>query len=331
MDRVLAEEAAAGRLTARAISYLDRDLPPIQLPGQIMQGSKLHFAWAIHKETLRCSHFLYDFLGMMRAHPRLPLLRRPSLTWIHGIEVWETTSRPYLRTARRADVLLSNSAYTRERADRLHPGIGFHRAQLCWLGTETDEVVPPASAKDRQPTLLVLGRMDEGYKGHKDLIASWHRVVSSVPDARLLIVGKGTSQAEFQRQAAASPAAKSIVFKGFVPDEEMARVWEEATVFALPSRGEGFGLVYIEAMRRGLPIIASVHDAAPEVNLEGVTGYNVDLDKPDQLPERIIYLLKEPSHAAVLGQNGQQRWREHFCHTAFRRRFLPILHTFLSD
>jgi phosphatidylinositol alpha-1,6-mannosyltransferase len=72
----------------------------------------------------------------------------------------------------------------------------------------------------------------------------------------------------------------------------------------MPSRGEGFGLIYIEAMRRGLPVIASVHDAAPEVNLDNVTGYNVDLDRPDELPDRITRLLGDPDHAAALGRAG---------------------------
>jgi len=60
-----------------------------------------------------------------------------------------------------------------------------------------------------------------------------------------------------------------------------------------------------------------------------VTGYNVDLDKPEELPERIIYLLKDRDRAAALGRQGQQRWREHFTYTAFKQRFLPLLRGFL--
>jgi phosphatidylinositol alpha-1,6-mannosyltransferase len=329
MSRVLMEEAATGRLTVRSASYLDCDLPSINLPVKVTRGSKLRFAWEAYKASLICNYFLYDFLGIMRAHPRLPLMRRPCLTWIHGIEVWETTNPAYLRCARRADFLVSNSVYTRERADQLHGG--FHRAHICWLGTETDDVPPLPSLSDRPPTVLILGRMYQmRYKGHDELIDCWPRVVAAVPDARLVIVGKGPIEQALQRKAAASPAARSIVFKGFVPDEAMSKVWDETAILAMPSRGEGFGLVYIEAMRRGLPVIASIHDAAPEVNLEGVTGYNVDLNKPDQLPERIIYLLKNPDQAAALGRNGHQRWREQFTYTAFKQRFLSLLNDFLG-
>ena len=78
------------------------------------------------------SHFIYDFVGMARAHCRLPLLRRPFLTWMHGIEVWEGTRPDRIAWARRADMLLANSAYTRDRADRAFGG--FARAKRLLAG-----------------------------------------------------------------------------------------------------------------------------------------------------------------------------------------------------
>jgi len=283
----------------------------------------------VQKAALAHSHFIYDFVGMARAHCRLPLLRRPFLTWMHGIEVWEGTRADRIAWARRADTLLANSAYTRDRADRVFGG--FARARVCWLATETDEPPPPRSPASGPPTVVLMGRFDAdgGYKGHRELIECWRKVVASVPDARLVFVGRGPGRSMIEQLAANSPARPQIEFRGFVPEGELESVWAEATVFAMPSRGEGFGLVYIEAMRRGIPVVASVHDAAPEINLEGVTGFNVSLDKPDELPERLIYLLKNPDRAAALGLNGQTRWREHFRYGCFRERFLPILREFL--
>jgi phosphatidylinositol alpha-1,6-mannosyltransferase len=330
MDRVLAEEVTAGRLKAQAASYLDDNLPDVRLPVSTARGSKLRYVWQVHKAALSCDHFLYDNLGMAQAHCRLPLLRRPSLSWICGLEVWENTFPSRITNARRTDVLVSVSDYVRQRADRIHGG--FKRAQVCWLGTDTDDAPATPESSDRRPTVTILGRMDEvGHKGHDELIDGWPKVVGAVPDARLLIVGQGAGQDELRRKAAASPAAEHIVFRGFVPEEDMPKVWDETMVFAMPSRRDGFGLVYIEAMRQGVPVIASVHDGAQEINRDGVTGYNVDLDKPDELPERIIYLLKNPDRAATLGRNAQNHWREHFRYSAFKGRFLPILNAFLTS
>jgi len=97
----------------------------------------------------------------------------------------------------------------------------------------------------------------------------------------------------------------------------------------MPSRGEGFGLAYVEAMRHGIPVVASVHDAAPEINVDGETGYNVDLEQRDALLDRVVHLLRNRDHARELGAAGQRRWSEHFRYGAFRERFLPELQTLL--
>lgn len=310
----------------QALDLLDREPPTdLGIPVRTFDGNRLGFAWACHRAALTGSLLIYDHLGTARAHPRIPGIRRPQVAWIHGIEVWEDLRADRLAAARRADLLLCNTDYTRRRAYELH-GAPFDRAQVCWLATEENQ--PPAEPPrfDGPPTVLVLGRLDAGrYKGHRELIECWPRVIAAVPEARLLIVGGGSDLEGVRSLAAQSPAAASVEIAGFVPEERIEAVWRRAHVFAMPSRGEGFGLVYIEAMRRGLPVIASVHDAAPEVNLEGITGYNVDLDRPDALPQRLIALLGNPDLARRLGQAGQARWTEHFRYSAFAKRFRPLL------
>jgi phosphatidylinositol alpha-1,6-mannosyltransferase len=97
----------------------------------------------------------------------------------------------------------------------------------------------------------------------------------------------------------------------------------------MPSRGEGFGLVYIEAMRQGVPVIASIHDGAREVNVDGETGYNVDLDQSGELTARLITLLSHPVLRHRMGAAGQQRWHEHFRLACLRSRLLPLIETLL--
>src|SRR5262249_33798201 len=157
------------------------------------------------------------------------------------------------------------------------------------------------------------------------LITCWPKVQSAVPDARLVIVGKGPELEQLQKQAAASPAVANIIFRGYVPEEQVDTLWAETNVFAMPSRCEGFGLVYVEAMRQGLPVIASVHDAGSEVNVDGQTGYNVNLDRDGELADSLVNLLRNPDHAEQLGRQARARWHDHFRFSAFRARLLPIL------
>ncbi|NIS67257.1 MAG: glycosyltransferase [Gemmatimonadales bacterium] len=185
--------------------------------------------------------------------------------------------------------------------------------------------------EEKPPTVVIVGRLDKNRrKGHAELIRSWRHVAAVVPKARLLIVGDGPGLHELRREARDSGATDGIEFLGFVPEGEMEDLWARVDVCAMPSRGEGFGLVYVEAMRHGVPVVASIHDAASEVNVEGETGFNVDLDRPSELVERLVYLLSQPDAARRIGKRGQERWAKHFRYSAFRARFRPILAGFLS-
>lgn len=167
-------------------------------------------------------------------------------------------------------------------------------------------------------------------KGHAELIECWPSVIARVPNARLLVVGGGKGRADLEAAAAQSPASGQIEFTGFVPEAEIGRIWNRAHLLVMPSRQEGFGMVYIEAMRRGLPVIASRHDAGQEVNVDGETGFNVDLDRPGELADRIARLLGNDALCAAMGAAGRRRWRTHFRYSAFRSRLSQHLARFLQ-
>jgi len=331
MAKVLSAEQAAGKLSAHALCLHGHE--PISADSIAMRsagGSRARFAASTHIASPFNDVFLYDFAGIARAHCVLPGLHRPFLTWIHGIEVWEEARPNRVRRAALANVLLANSRYTRERAAALHPELA--RARVCWLATEDDSPAP-AAIEDRPPVVMIVARMDsaEDYKGHRELIECWPRVVQAVPGSILRIIGSGTGRAAFERLAEASGVRDRIEFAGFVPEAEIAALWQQAVVFAMPSRGEGFGLAYIEAMRCGVPVLGSVHDAAGEVNLDGTTGYNVDLERPDELSERIVQLLRDRDLATRLGTAGRARWRQHFRFSEFQQRFTPFLYELLQS
>jgi phosphatidyl-myo-inositol dimannoside synthase len=332
MARVLADQAASGKLRVHAVTLAD-DEPPadLALPVKAARGSRIRFVRKALRYGLTCSHVIYDAPPLARTHALPPLRYRPSLAFAHGIEVWEKAPSKYITAARRMTCLLVNSDFTRRKADALHGG--FARSRRCWLATEEDDLpAPGVPVSERPPTVLIVGRLvGDRPKGHRELIACWPRVAAAVPGATLMIVGDGPDRPALATLAAATPAAASIVFCGFVPEADLDSRYARARVYAMPSRGEGFGLVYIEAMRHGLPVIGSIHDAAPEVLVDGQTGYTVDQDNPDALSAAVVRLLRDPRHAARLGESGRQRWAEHFRYSAFRNRFGAILEEFLGS
>jgi phosphatidylinositol alpha-1,6-mannosyltransferase len=325
--------ARLARLTARALiasgvelemrSYLDRE--PVEIAGRVAKasgGGKLNFIAACHLAALHNHACFYDSVGVGRAHPRVAGLARPFGLWMCGVEVWENLRPESERTLRRANLPIAISRYTLDRYQQLHGALPA--AKICWLGTEEDEAPSPEAPGEDQLTVLVVGRLDadEKYsKGQRELIACWPTVVRAIPDARLLIVGGGSALAATRALALASPAARSIEVAGFVSEGDLSAMFRRAHIFAMPSRGEGFGLVYVEAMRHGLPVIASTHDAGQEINAHGETGFNVSLDESDELANRLIELLDDATLRSRMGQAGFARWRSHFRFSAFRSRF----------
>ncbi|HET8938399.1 MAG TPA: glycosyltransferase family 4 protein [Polyangiales bacterium] len=319
MARVLGEHVSQGQLTATALTLSPGPSEVFGIPVRSTKDSQLRFLAHNALASARADCHLYDFAGVVRAHPPAAFAR-PYLTWMHGIDVWENARPDHLDRLRAADLLLVNSDYTRDRATRLHSGL--ERARVCWLATETDEPAPPR-LDDHPPTVTILSRIDasENYKGHRELIEAWPGVRKLVSDAQLVIAGDGSGRHALEQLARRSAPDAGIQFLGFVPDAQVPTLLRNSDVFAMPSRGEGFGLAYIEAMRFGIPVVASVHDAAPEINLHRVTGLNVDLTRSAELSAALSQLLAEPELARSYGAAGRARWAERFCFARFRERF----------
>lgn len=304
------------------------DAAPTEMGGRrsrALNGSKLQFTAAMYGAALSHQRFLYDAVGPARAHPRLSGLRRPYGIWIHGVEVWDNLSSARARALRGADFVLVNSAFTKWRFAELHWPL--ENAYICELATEEDELPAWLPRTEAVPTVLLIGRSDkENFrKGHREVIGAWPQVTAQIPEAQLLLAGGGDGIELLRETVSASPGRDSIKVLGFVPEEQMPALWARADVFCQPSWKEGFGLVYIEAMRRGLPVIASIHDAGQEVNIEGETGFNVDLTDPEMLAARIVTLLSDSGRARTMGRAGQARWAAQYRYSAFRDRLWNIL------
>lgn len=303
--------------------------PPSDLPllPNTTTLTRKHYAGFIAEIQLASCYtdvYLYDFIGTARAHRLGPARRKPYACWCHGIEVWERARPAKLRSLRSSSLAIFNSHYTLTRHQKLH---GMHaRAKVCWLGTEQDDF-PCEDRNMHRPTVVIIGRLQpDRPKGHDQLLRVWDRVVDAVPDAMLEIVGKGPDMERIAHVVDAIKSRESVVLHGFVPDGvEMESLWKRASLFVMPSYGEGFGLVYVEAMRWAVPVIASTADAGDEINKHGVSGFNVDVDDDEALCDYIVSILRDSRLRNQLSKGAQARWAEHFRASVFQRRFTKCL------
>ncbi len=324
-------KSLAARYPTRALACQDReDFGIDKAKVRAFRNDRLRFVASFALGSISATHIVHDFVGTARAQ-RFALGRgKRCAVWAHGIEVWGEPRREHAEALRRADLVLVNSNYTLERAQKT-----LARApdvRLCRLGGANDEPPDFVGVSDGPPTVLLLGRIDPHFpKGHDLLVAIWPRVVSAVRDARLIFVGGGPGLDAAREIAGRSPAASSIEVLGFAPPDRMGAIWRRATVMAMPSFEEGFGLVFIEAMRHGVPVIASRSDAGREINRDGVTGFTVDRERSDELADTIIDLLKDRDACARLGAAGHSLWLEEYRFSAFSRRLQEAMKDFLKS
>jgi phosphatidylinositol alpha-1,6-mannosyltransferase len=106
---------------------------------------------------------------------------------------------------------------------------------------------------------------------------------------------------------------------------ELSACYAAAEVFALPSRGEGFGFVYLEAMARGKPVIGGAHGGAPEVIQDGKTGYVVQHGDVAEVATAIDSLLANPELARQMGARGRERVEKEYRFNVFAKGFKKIL------
>jgi len=271
---------------------------------------------------------LFSHLGLARVEGYLtPVAPAPYAVFLHGIEAWKPLAARERDVVRRATLRVANSSFTARAVAAANPGVGEIR--VCPLALPKGEPARPprrVESGDRR-TVLVVGRLSAGeaYKGHEQLIRAWPGVVARVPGAQLVIAGDGDDAPRLRQLAADANAGDAIRFTGFLTRADLDETYASAGMFALPSRGEGFGLVYLEAMAHGLACLGSVHDAASEVIADGETGVLVDPDDLDTLGRTIAGLLESPARRRALGDAGRARVEQSFRYDRFRDEFIGLV------
>ena len=280
---------------------------------------------------------------VLAAHPNLgPIVQAmnvvalgtKSIVCTHGIEVWEKLSRMRRNSLQNATLVLAPSKATADFVVDLHGVAGSRVRVLPWGLDPNFETklmglsgvsVPPEFPKGR--VILTVGRWlaAERYKGMDTLIKALPRLLLRWPEVQLAMVGEGDDKEWLVDIARHSGVQKHVHFLSGLTYGQLSACYAGSEVFALPSRGEGFGFVYLEAMARGKPVIGGAHGGAPEVIRDGVTGYLVQHGETEQLATSIDTLLSNPELAKKMGAQGKERVEKEFRFSVFAKGFKKIL------
>lgn len=332
--------AAAGRLLAgaaarfaaergmgfRLLTLGKNGAPSPTAETRSFAGRPAALAWSLWREQAagRRTAYVFDLLGPARVQAYVPpSFRARYLIPLLGIEVWRPLSLDRRKALANATVKFAISRHTLDRALPFCPDLaGTAVLPLALEEREPAGAVDLAVLKQAgEGFFLIVGRMatTERYKGHDQMLAALP------PGARLVVAGDGDDRPRLSAKAAELGVADRVFFAGFVSEATLAELYRRCAALVMPSRGEGFGLVYLEAMRAGKPCVAARGSAAEEIVLDGETGVLVDPDDREELARALAGLLGVPAGARRMGAAGRERWQREFGADRFRERLTPML------
>jgi glycosyltransferase involved in cell wall biosynthesis len=287
----------------------------LALPGNVGLPSAGALLYAAVLPKVRRLHKAKP-VHLIHAHAALPCghaavllsqeLGIPFVVTVHGLDVFSVDhmngyTRQWLRRIsqwvyRRASRVLCISEKVR---DQVTQGASEVRASVVYNGTDT-KMFSPTSVVVSQPVILSVGNLIP-IKGHELLLRAFAGLCSDFPDLSCELIGEGPERSRLSAVAANLNIADRVRFLGRQSRKHVADAMRRCTVFALPSRYEGLGCVYLEAMCAGKPVIACRGQGIEEIIEHGINGWLVGSDDAGELKDVLIRLLQDAQLRRQIG------------------------------
>jgi glycosyltransferase involved in cell wall biosynthesis len=249
-----------------------------------------------------------------------PLIKLSAIA--HGVEVWCQLPKTQRLALHQMDLILAVSDYTKDelvRNNALPPEkIRVFPNTLDPYWGRTSQPAPHESAT---PIILSVTRMnkDDRYKGIDSVIKSLPKVLEEVGPVQYRIVGEGSDLPRLRALAAGLGLGRYVSFLGGVPDAELREQYRQCSLFIMPSRKEGFGIVFLEAMAYSKPVIGGAHGGTPSVIKDGETGLLVNSSDVEAISQSITRLLRDEEMRETFGRMGHQRLTSEFTFDRFEQ------------
>lgn len=304
-------------------------------------GNKALFGFAaffrsLKKDTLILSHINLLFISVCA---RLLFPKKRIIMLAHGIEIWRDL-RPWKRNFLKKNIeIWAVSQFTANVLINKH---GINPKQITVLNNCLDPyfkipetlVKPPYllhrhQINNNQPILLTLTRLSstEMYKGYDAVIAATKNLIPHFPNLKYLIAGKADAaeQIRIENMIQNLGLENHVALIGFVSDDELADYFRLADLFTMPSKKEGFGIVFIEAAACGCTPMAGNQDGSTDALLNGELGLLVNPDNLAEIESTIFNFLKQPKTLADL-KATQQKSIGAFNYLQYRDKVFNLLH-----
>ena len=254
----------------------------------------------------------------------------------HGKEVWQPLPKLTKTSLQKASQIWTVSRYTREIAST-NNSLNSNKIQILPCAVDGNRFTPGAKPADLlehyglrgAKVLMSVTRLWSGdiYKGVDVTIRALSQIAEAFPEVKYLVIGRGDDQPRLMQLAKDLGVQDKVVFAGFVATEELVRHYHLADAYIMPSQ-EGFGIVYLEAMACGVPVLSGDADGSADPLQDGKLGWRVPHRDPNAVAAACIEILKgedqrcdgEWLRKEVLSEFGieafQKRLQQQFLSTA---------------
>jgi glycosyltransferase involved in cell wall biosynthesis len=267
----------------------------------------------------------------------------PYIAIAHGVEAWNITNPQRQKALQHAAQILAVSNYTRERllqAQNLDPS----KISLLYNTFDSDRfsIKPkPSYLLDRyhlqpnQPVILTVNRLSsqESYRGYDRILEALPQIRQHIPDVHYLIVGKGDDRERLEKSIQQQNLQECVTLAGFIADEELPAYYQLCDLFAMPSKLEGFGIVYLEALASGKPVLGGNQDGAIDALCQGELGVLVNPDDVSEIAHKIVAILQKKYAHPLIYQPTKLRAKviQNFGFDVFEQTLFNLLHKTIID
>ena len=271
------------------------------------------------------------------------LYQRPIVLHMHGAEVYTRQVAPLIKpVVNWADHVVCNSSFTEKavcrfanpKATTVIP-FGVNEERILLDGAGSSYLRQHLGLTEETRIVSFLGRLISR-KGVDDLIRAAQLLVEQGYLLHLVIGGTGPQRVQWEGLVKGLGICDHVTFLGFVPDDKVAHFFAGSDVFVLPAvidksgDTEGLGMVLLEAMANGVPVVATEVGGISDVVVDGETGFLVDQRNPVQLAEKIALLCQNPSLRTSMGLAARERVRRFFSWPSVVERTLQVYNSVLA-
>lgn len=281
--------------------------------GKAFGGQRAWFGARVVWEAVRGSTgdwILADHVGMLRPLAFVPgfLVGPRVAVLLHGEELPRLRRGTARASWRHVDVAITNSSATRR---KLHGVLGAAYKTAHVMNPSVEECYLKLASRmggdgAREPTALIVGRMwsSQSGKGHRTVLEAWKTVVGVRPGSRLYVVGCGDALEDYQRLTTRFGLDGVVEFTGEVGDELLAEIYGRSWVYVMPSKQDGYGISFLQAMLHGVPCIGPRDGGAEDLIIHGVNGLLVDPDDVEGLAGALLQVFGDSVFRREMSRNA---------------------------